>query len=370
MGSYDILRRAGVKLLWFDSLGAKSSSVLIRTSDGYVIIDPGAAAMQPSYPLSAEDKVRLRGRALDRIEKYLIKCRAVVITHYHYDHHVLPGDPQLRRYVNPYSGKLLILKDPNQYINASQWGRARAFIASLAKDCGASLEELLTSPAKSDFPDPLEGLEEAASANWGEYSARKAKLLKRGRTWFEKLTREYWGSRKWVRESELPDGTKLVWGDGRVFNFGNTHLKILNPWFHGLEYDRTGWVTPVVIEKPGAKVFYTSDVMGPEIEDYATAIIEEMPNAIILDGPPTYLFPYMLNRINLRRAIANIVRIIRECEPDLIIYDHHLLRECEWRERVREAFSVARRFDVRLVTAAEYLRRKPLIDTICGRKGG
>jgi len=366
MGSYDVLRRAGVKLIWFDSMGAKSSSILVKTSDGYVIIDPGAAAMQPSYPLSAEEKAELRGKAIDRIERYLIKCKAVIITHYHYDHHVLPEDPQLRRYVNPYGGKLLILKDPNQYINASQWGRARAFIASLAEHSGTTLDELLTPPAKNDFPDPLEGLEEAASVDWGSYSSRKAELLRRGRKWFEKLAKEYWGSKDWVREAELPDGTKLVWGDGRTFDFGNTRFKVLGPWFHGLEYDRTGWVTPVVIEKPGAKVFYSSDVMGPEIEDYARAIVEEMPDAIILDGPPTYLFPYMLNRINLRRAVSNVVRIIRECEPDLIVYDHHLLRECRWRERVREVFETARKFGVRVVTAAEYMRRKPLIDSVCG----
>ena len=40
------------KPVWFDSLGAKSSCVWIRTSDISIIIDPGIAVMQPSYPAS------------------------------------------------------------------------------------------------------------------------------------------------------------------------------------------------------------------------------------------------------------------------------------------------------------------------------
>jgi predicted metallo-beta-lactamase superfamily hydrolase len=38
------------RLIWFDSLGAKSSSVLIETPDLKLLIDPGASGMQPSYP--------------------------------------------------------------------------------------------------------------------------------------------------------------------------------------------------------------------------------------------------------------------------------------------------------------------------------
>ncbi|MEE8299774.1 MAG: hypothetical protein V3R28_00540 [Desulfatiglandales bacterium] len=39
------------------------------------------------------------------------------------------------------------------------------------------------------------------------------------------------------------------------------------------------------------------------IEDYAQWIIKENPDILILDGPPGYLFGYMVNRINLQRAI-------------------------------------------------------------------
>jgi len=40
-----------VYLIWFDSMGAKSSCILVDTPDIKILVDPGAAAMQPSYPL-------------------------------------------------------------------------------------------------------------------------------------------------------------------------------------------------------------------------------------------------------------------------------------------------------------------------------
>ena len=140
----------------------------------------------------------------------------------------------------------------------------------------------------------------------------------------------------------------------------------MNPWFHGIEYDRTGWVTPLIIRKQNYVIFYSSDVMGPQIEDYADFIIKLKPDVLILDGPPTYLYPYMLNKVNLQRAIENLKNIIVEAKPKLIIYDHHLLRDCKWRLRVSEVFQIAKKYEVPVLTAAEYLGKKPLIDELCG----
>ena len=359
-----LLKNYGIELLWFDSMGAKSSSIAINSPDGLVVIDPGAAAMQPSYPLEDSEKVALRMRAVRRIEKYVSKAFAVIITHYHYDHHLRVGDSHLRLSPNPYSGKLLIMKDPNTYINASQWERARELIRDLALMSGAKFEDLLIEPKTHVFDDPVPHLKEAHGRDWGTYLRRRRERLRRGRAWFSKLAEGLWGHESWVCEAELPDGTRLVWGDSKSFRFGNVNVKVFPPWFHGIEYDRTGWVTPVLIDMPGVRVMYSSDLMGPMIEDYASQIIAEEPDILILDGPPTYLFPYMLNRINLRRAVENAVRIIEECSPKLVIYDHHLLRERGWRRHVQEVFRAAAKSDTLLLTAAECLGSKPLIDNL------
>ena len=86
-GVDSILDKIGLHILWFDSLGAKCSSIAIDSSNGPIIIDPGAAEMQPSYPLPIEKKFELRRCAIKVIERYMSKAYVAIITHYHYDHH-------------------------------------------------------------------------------------------------------------------------------------------------------------------------------------------------------------------------------------------------------------------------------------------
>ena len=359
----EVLEDVGVELLWFDSLGAKSSC--ISACWGKVVIDPGAAEMQPSYPLSSDRKRELRKEAIRRIETACRLAEVIIVTHYHYDHHVLPSDADVEDPLSMYLRKKIIaLKDPNTYINESQWHRARKFLSELLALEGKSLESYLVDPQQKDFVDPVEELEIALSKDFGSYQKRRLELLEKGKAWFAKL-KELWSSSLWVSMPiELDSGAKLVRGEGTVIELGECLVKILGPWFHGIEYDRTGWVTPIIIETPRGKVFYTSDLMGPAIEDYAYHIAREKPRIVVADGPPTYLFPYMLNRINLERAVDNATYIIENAAPEVFIYDHHLLREKRWRQRIARVFEVAKRVGTTVLTAAECLGLNPLIDTL------
>ena len=135
-------------------------------------------------------------------------------------------------------------------------------------------------------------------------------------------------------------------------------MKFTQPFFHGIEYDRVGWVVALLVEHKGKKFIYSSDLQGPQIEDYAEWIIEQNPDAMILDGPATYLFGYMMNRINLERAIDNMIRILRRTKTNPIIYDHHLLREWKYKERLSEVYKEG---GGRILTAAEFMGKEPLI---------
>uniref|UniRef100_A0A7J3ZL48 UPF0282 protein ENM78_04985 n=1 Tax=Fervidicoccus fontis TaxID=683846 RepID=A0A7J3ZL48_9CREN len=358
-----LLEKAGMDLVWFDSMGAKSASVVVSTSRGKVVVDPGVAEMQPSYPLPLEEKLALRRRAARKIEEAVLKAVAIFITHYHYDHHMLPGDPDLERGGQIWLGKTLVLKNPNMYINESQWERSRLFIEEILRLAGASIKTYTTEPGRTEFDDPVEKLGMALSRDFGGYQQRREELLRRGKRWFSRLAAELWGRGPWIREIVLKNKVVATWGDGRVFEFGDTTIQALEPWFHGIEYDRTGWVLPLLVKRGSYRIFYTSDVMGPQIEDYAEYIAKIKPDVLILDGPPTYLFPYMINRVNLKRAIDSAIVLVNS-GIKLVIYDHHLLREKRWRERVKPVFIEARKTGAEVLTAAEYAGRRPLIDTL------
>ena len=344
-------------LIWFDSMGAKSSSVLLETPDIKLLIDPGAAVMQPSFPLSESEKANLRQKAFDAISRAARKADSIFVSHYHYDHHTLPEE---REEFELYEGKKLWLKNPNLWINRSQWGRARLFLGRLHKGLkGKGFEKLLRPPPKINFPDPLSKLPVAAHKEYGNYQKRKKQLLRKGKAWF-RSTANLWKKGEWVPEFSL-GGTKVLFADGKSTKIGDTRIRFTAPLFHGIEYDRVGWMLALVCEHKGAKFLYSSDLQGPQIEDYADWIIKENPNILILDGPATYLLGYMLNKINLARAISNAIRILKETTSQDIIYDHHLTRGPRFRERISKLYKIAREEKKTFLTAAEWLGQEPLV---------
>ncbi|OYD16201.1 hypothetical protein CH333_04000 [candidate division WOR-3 bacterium JGI_Cruoil_03_44_89] len=347
-----ILNEIKIKPIFFDSMGAKCSSVLIETPDIRILVDPGAAGMQRSYPLPPEEKERLRLEALKRIGVASESCDFIFISHYHYDHHTLPSNiPE--GVANFYMNKTIWAKDPNRYINHSQWRRARKFFEELGG------EGIYIKPGEVYYKPIEEELPFALSRDYGDYTQRKRELLKKGEMWFKKLL-TVWQTESWVKEFSTPDCT-VEFIDGREYNFGSTKIRFTEPLFHGIEYDRVGWVVSLVVERNGKKFIYSSDLQGPQIEDYAEWIIDENPDAMVLDGPATYLFGYMMNRINLNRAIDNIMEILKRTKTNPIIYDHHLLRERRYKERLSRVYEEGKS---RVLTAAELLGKEPLILTM------
>ena len=344
-----IMGKVRTYLLWFDSMGAKSSSMLIETPDIKILVDPGAAEMQPSYPLPPEEKKKLRQRALEVIKEAAQEANVIFISHYHYDHHTLPSEaPEI------YEGKKLWIKDPNLWINKSQWRRARLFLSQFCQILEEKMiGQVLQPPREIEIGDPLEDLPLALGKDLGDYKARKDELLTKGKTWFEKLV-ALWRSEPWIRPFTLGKG-EILFADNKEFKLGSTTVRFSSPLFHGVELDRLGWVISMVLECQGVKILYTSDLQGPIIEDYANWIIKENPDLLILDGPATYLLGFMLNQINLRRVILNIGSILQTLKSQIIICDHHLPRDVHFRERMAEVYEIARRERKPLITAAEWL---------------
>jgi hypothetical protein len=344
-----IIGKVKTYLLWFDSMGAKSSSMLIETPDIKILVDPGAAEMQPGYPLPSEEKKELRQRALTIIKEAAQEADIIFISRYHYDHHTLPSEaPEI------YEGKKLWIKDPNTWINQSQWSRARLFLSQFCQIfAGKMIEQVLQPPKEIETEDPLEHLPLALKRDFGDYALRRDELLAKGRDWFEKLV-ALWRSEPWICPFKVGK-EEIFFADGKEFKVGATNIRFSSPLFHGVELDRLGWVISMILECQGAKILYSSDLQGPIIEDYADWIIKENPDLLILDGPATYLLGYMLNQINFRRVILNSSHILQTVKSPIIIYDHHLPRDIHFKERMAEVYKIAEREKKTLITAAEWL---------------
>ena len=341
------------KPVWFDSLGAKSSCTLVKTPDVSVLIDPGVAVMQPSFPASWAKKLYWEARGMRAIKKASRKADLVVISHYHYDHFT-DFDRGL------YKGKLLLVKNPNDHINDSQRGRAEHFFDNLCRSFGkVGLDDILQKRERKSYGNPLDEIPRARDKSFGDYDQRRRELFRKGFKWFKRRAQK-WNSAKVIPELKFRD-IEVKFPAGKKFKFGRTKLRFTPPLFHGIEFSRVGWVFATVIEYGGEKLIHSSDLDGPIIEDYANWIIRENPDVLILDGPMTYMFGYLTTRTTMNRAVANAVRVLRKTGVRLMIYDHHLPREPKFKEWTHEVWDEGKRRGKKVLTAAEFLGKKPVV---------
>jgi predicted metallo-beta-lactamase superfamily hydrolase len=323
--------------IWADSLGAKSFCTLVETPDLTLLIDPGASILQKGFPAPDVVKEERLKDAWKAITAAAGRATHVAITHYHHDHYRYEADL--------YAGKNLFIKSPNTYVNRSQWHRSREFLRWYAASIGGTFRE--EPPAEHVFPNPLDGLP-VSTAHTGGHEAQRRKVYRQHA--------RRWATRPWV----LPPDETVAFCDGRTYSIGDTVLRFSGPLFHGIEYASTGFVVALVVEHAARKVLYTSDIMGPIIEDYAAWIIDEVPDWIFIDGPPTYLLGHLLNRSDLDRCIANLRRIVHGCPGAVILLDHHVTRDTHFRERMEGIYD-----HPDILTVAEYLSEEVFADRFC-----
>ena len=132
----------------FDSFGVKSSCVRVETGDVAVVIDPGIAVEAGSFPLPWREKVWLREEYEYSIRRACSESDVIVLTHYHFDHHI-PDQGM-------YEGKTLLIKDPKENINKSQRGRAKRLLEALDADVRiADGESFRFGETKIEFSKPV-----------------------------------------------------------------------------------------------------------------------------------------------------------------------------------------------------------------------
>ncbi len=108
-----------------ESLGTRSMATFVETRSSAVLIDPGASLARIRYSLGPHDIEKwCLQKHLERIALYARISDIIIITHYH-DDHFFQNNP------NIYKNKILLLKNPNQDMNAKQRSIAFEFIRSI-----------------------------------------------------------------------------------------------------------------------------------------------------------------------------------------------------------------------------------------------
>ncbi|HID15703.1 MAG TPA: MBL fold metallo-hydrolase [Candidatus Atribacteria bacterium] len=152
---------------------------------------------------------------------------------------------------------------------------------------------------------------------------------------------------------------KIEIADSKTFEIGETRIEFSSPVWHGEANTPLGWVLMILIEHDEDKLIFASDVQGPMESEALNFILKSNPKILIIGGPPTYLPQYKIKTNSIKSAIKNLEIIVKQVP--LVILDHHLLRDAEWRKYVEKIFEIANKYENKVITAAEYLAKKNIL---------
>lgn len=142
---------------------------------------------------------------------------------------------------------------------------------------------------------------------------------------------------------------ELVFADGREVELGRVRIKFSEPYSHGECRTPLGKVIGVAIYEEGESVLHASDAQGCLCRDSLDFVSSNPASLLIISGPPTYLG-------SSGQLHPNTLETIRAFKGEIIVMDHHLLRDRDY-ERYLNALRSARP-GLRIVTAAEFMGLK------------
>ncbi len=160
------------------------------------------------------------------------------------------------------------------------------------------------------------------------------------------------------RGSEFKDAIghtcELISSDDSTLKIGKTELSFSPPFFHGPENVRLGYVIMTTIDDGAKRLLHASDVQGPVTTSAKEYILDQKPDILIIDGPPTIFLGWKFSKQHLQDASDNLKEILTTLWCDVIL-DHHLLRDLKYTEVFPMPYRVGKE---RVKTFAEYLGKE------------
>lgn len=158
-------------------------------------------------------------------------------------------------------------------------------------------------------------------------------------------------------KERFEERSEIVYCDDTVHKIGSTEIRFSPPFFHGPANVRLGYVIMTTVDDGDKKLLHASDVQGPVTEEAKDYIIDQDPDILIIDGPPTIFLGWKFSRKNLEDAIGNMIEIVENTRAEIIL-DHHLLRDLKYREQFADVYRIGGK---RIKTFAEYLGKENIM---------
>ena len=155
-------------------------------------------------------------------------------------------------------------------------------------------------------------------------------------------------------KNTIEDICDLEYCDDSTHQIQDTTITFSPPFFHGPENVRLGYVIMTTIDDGKKRITHSSDVQGPVTTSAKDYILDQKPDILIMDGPPSIFLGWKFSKQNLQDASDNLVEIIKTLGCQVIL-DHHLLRDLKYLDVFSEPYNAGKE---KVKTFAEYLGRE------------
>lgn len=194
--------------------------------------------------------------------------------------------------------------------------------------------------------------------NWTKSSISAKKIYSEKKIFikspFENITKRQEVRAKNFIKKTIQYVKKIEVTDNKTFKFGDSTTLIFSKAVpHGPENNCLGWVIMLMISCEEEKFIFAPDVQGPMATSTLQYILSKKPDVIMIGGPPLYLANTKIPASTIELGMNNLKKIIKQVP--LVILDHHILRDKNWKKKCRELFKIAKKANHKIKTAAEYL---------------
>lgn len=143
---------------------------------------------------------------------------------------------------------------------------------------------------------------------------------------------------------------ELVYADGQDLDF----MRFSPAVWHGAVGSAVGFVMMVCILEGEDCFVHGSDAQSLGDPEAVNWVTRENPSLLIVDGFPTTLIGGKISEKEFEKGSKNLAKTIKEVRSDRIILDHHIMRDIDYRKRIRSLSETGKP----ILTAAEYLGKE------------
>ena len=157
-----------------------------------------------------------------------------------------------------------------------------------------------------------------------------------------------------IFESKVKDKAELVYADGKTFELDGILLEFSPAVWHGDVGSKVGMVIMVYIQKGKHSFLFGSDAQSLADPKALKWVLEKNPEFLILDGYPTIFVGWRMAQKSFEKAKQNLKKAVEKVEAKTIILDHHILRDIDYKQKMKDVFELAESLGKKLVSAAEF----------------